>query len=524
MKKLLVFVVLLAAGAGAAYHFGYLDRLIPSGLGGARLIPKDPKLLAYFRPDARELLVVQLTELDLRLSGESQAKLEQDWREFYEKTGINVSKDVDALAAADGFGVARGRFDWGKLGPYLQSQGYTLTELAGVPAAVKPLAVDVALDGNYLLAGPRAELEQAIARKQKGQGLEDSSPIVKAMDDIGWRHGVAGAVVTGSRLSSQGPADLKLPTVMGALDSTRDGFELRAVAVTTSKEEGEALHATLEVLRKTALLQMAITSQPEVRTLRNSLEQATLEVDKQGRVTGAIRVPYAMVEQASANLSAQKLAPTLQTMELADESEASAPAPSSPSATPKPPAKEDAAPSAPVTSAAVSHSLDWKPPVFGVILLVIALVTMGAASRPGMFNVLFHPLFLLPFLISTLGVFVFRWTGHSGGAFDVLALPMPEWHRFVSFPIAQTIALSAAIPMILAIISGPVTLLRRVAAGLAVGFSAYLAAKALGGASLPLIPPAYTVIWYAGNAVAALLLARLTIPPRRGKQSAAPPR
>jgi uncharacterized membrane protein len=78
--------------------------------------------------------------------------------------------------------------------------------------------------------------------------------------------------------------------------------------------------------------------------------------------------------------------------------------------------------------------------------------------------------------------------------------------------------------MLVAVISGPVSLLRRVAAGLAVGFSAYLAAKALGGASLPLIPPAYTVIWYAANAVAALLLARLTIPPRRGKQSATPGR
>jgi hypothetical protein len=101
---------------------------------------------------------------------------------------------------------------------------------------------------------------------------------------------------------------------------------------------------------------------------------------------------------------------------------------------------------------------------------------------------------------------------------------MPEWYRFVSFPVAQTVALSAAIPILLAIISGPVSLLRRVAAGLAVGFSAYLAAKALGGGSLPLIPPAYTVIWYAGNAVAALLLARLTIPPRHSKQSAAPRR
>jgi hypothetical protein len=101
---------------------------------------------------------------------------------------------------------------------------------------------------------------------------------------------------------------------------------------------------------------------------------------------------------------------------------------------------------------------------------------------------------------------------------------MPEWYRFLSFPVAQTIALSAAIPILVAIISGPVSLLRRVAAGFAVGFSAYLAAKALGGASLPLIPPAYTVIWYAGNAVAALLLARLTIPPRRSKQAAAPGR
>jgi hypothetical protein len=515
MKKLLVFVVLLAAGAGAAYHFGYLDRLLPSGLGGARLIPKDPKLLSYFKPDARELLVVNLTELDFRLSGDSQAKLEQDWREFHEKTGIDVRKDVDALAGADGLGVARGRFDWGKLGPSLQSQGYTLTQVGGVPAAVKQLASDVALDGSYLLVGPRAELEQAIARKQKGQGLGDGSPIVKALDEIGWRHGLVGGVVTGSRLSSQGPADLKLPTVMGALDSTRDGFELRAVAVTTSKEEGEALHATLEVLRKTALLQMAITSQPEVRTLRDSLERATLEVDKQGRVTGAIRVPYALMDQASANLSSGNLAPkTLQAMELASESEDSAPT-SPPAVTPPP---------APAPSAAVSHSLDWKPPVFGVILLVIALVTMGAATRPGMFNVLFHPLFLLPFLVATLGVFVLRWTGHSGGAFDVLALPMPEWYRFLSFPVAQTIALSAAIPMLVAIISGPVSLLRRVAAGLAVGFSAYLAAKALGGAELPLIPPAYTVIWYAGNAVAALLLARLTIPPRRSKQSAAPGR
>lgn len=528
MKKLLVFVVLLAAGAGAAYHFGYLDRWIPK-LGGERLIPKDEKLLAYFKPDARELLVVQLTELDLRLSADAKAKLEQNGRELYEKTGINLSKDLDAFAGADGLAVVRGRFDWSKLGAYLQSQGYTLTEMGGVPGAVKAHAVDVALDGSYLLAGPRAEVELAIARKRDGQGLGSSSPIVKAIDEMGWRHGLVGGVVSGSRLSSQGPGDLKLQTALGALDSTREGYEVRAMALTGSKEEGEALHAILETLRKTALLQMALTSQPELRTLRDSLEKATLEVDAKGRVTGAISFPYALVDQASANVSQAQLPSTLQALELANEGDDSVPTRLPPSATsPKPDSKEEATTkpatesSAPVASATVSQRLDWKPPVFGVILLVLALVTMGAASRPGMFNVLFHPLFLLPFLVATVGVFVFRFTGQSGGAFDVLTLPMPEWHRFVTVPLAQTVALSAAIPMLLAIVSGPVALLRRFAAGLAIGFSAYLVTKAIAGTAVPLIPAAYTVIWFAGNALAALLLARLTIPPRRAKQSSSP--
>lgn len=49
------------------------------------------------------------------------------------------------------------------------------------------------------------------------------------------------------------------------------------------------------------------------------------------------------------------------------------------------------------------------------------------------------------------------------------------------------------------------------------GFSAFLAVKALAHPALPLIPPAYTLYWYAGNALAALLLARLNLPLRRAK-------
>ncbi|HEX8537796.1 MAG TPA: hypothetical protein VF664_10065, partial [Cystobacter sp.] len=174
MKKLLVFVVLLAVGAGAAYHFGYLDRL-GAWWPRTRLIPKDPALLAYFGPDTRELMLVQATELDFRLSGESQEKFEREVKDFQAKTGINTRRDVDAIASTLGLGVVRGYFDWSRLSVYLQSEGYTLTELGGVPAAVKPQAADLALDGRYLLIGPRGELEQALSRKRKDQGLGNDS-------------------------------------------------------------------------------------------------------------------------------------------------------------------------------------------------------------------------------------------------------------------------------------------------------------------------------------------------------------
>ncbi len=232
-------------------------------------------------------------------------------------------------------------------------------------------------------------------------------------------------------------------------------------------------------------------------------------------------IPYAVAGQASSNLSPSKLANAAGTLDM--QKEVDLPAGSAPPPVPSPQPTTGSGASGAVTPVvAAPYTPDWKPPVFGLFLLVLALVTKGAKERPGLFNVLLHPLFLVPFLVSTLGVFVFRWTGHSGGAFDILARPMPEWHRFLSLEVAQPVALSAAVPMLFAIISGPVALLRRFAAGLGVGFSAYLAVMAMAGTSLPLIPPAYTLYWYAGNAVAALLMARLTLPSRHSGKAAAP--
>jgi hypothetical protein len=507
MKKVWVFAVLLAIAAGAAYHFGYLTRWWQ----GPRFIPKDAALLAYFRPDTSEWLLVQATRLDLRVSGESQPQLAQKLQELHANTGIDVRRDVDALAVSLGLAAVRGRFDWEKLSAHLQAQGYALTELGGVPAAVKSEAVDVALDGRYLLLGPQGELEQALARKRKGEGLGDGSRMVKALDEVGWEHAMLGGLVASPFLSIlEEIVGLRAESLLGVLDLNAEGAEVRGLASTNGRIQAELLRAALEVARKALLLGAALDGSPESRTLRASLEAATLETDAQGRVRGTLRLPSTLADQASANLSQYSVPEPLQKwlklLEGSIPAGAGAPGTS--------PASAVASPAPPAVG---WGGLDWKPPVLGLVLLVAALVTMGARTRPGMFNILFHPLFLLPFLVATLGVFVFRWTGHAGGAFDVLALPMPEWHRFVPYPVAQTVALSAAVPLVFALLSALARFLRPFATGLGLGFSAYLAVKALVAAPLPVIPPVHALSWYVGNAVAALVIARLALPPRRAK-------
>lgn len=507
MKKLLVFLVLLGAAAGAAYHFGLLQRL----MGSARLIPKDSALLAYFAPDTHELMLVQATAVDARFMKQVRDKVAPKMEEFRAKTGVHLLDDVDAIALADGLGVVRGRFDWSRLSAFLQSEGYTLTQLEGVPAAVKPQAADVALDGRYLLMGPQNLLAQAIARKRQGQGLDNGSSVVKAMEEIGWKHYVVGAVVPGSRLAELQPKGMgKELSLLGSLDMNAEEAELRGVLVTGDPAKGEEIRKDLEKGRQFLLALEGLNSRPETAALRDVLTKATLEANAEGRVLGIMRFPYSLADPAFASLSNYEPPDTKSLLHL--RSEPDAPAVSGqPPASPIPPA------TTPAVSSATPLALDWKPPVLGLLLLALALGTMGAQSRPGLFNVLVHPLFLLPYLLATLGVFVLRWVSHPGGALDVLALPMPEWYRLAALPELETVAVSAAPPLVLALLALPASWLRRCAAGLAMGFSAWLAVRAFASPPLPLIPPAFTLYWYAGNALVALVLARLTLPPRQAK-------
>lgn len=510
MKKLVVFLVVLAVGAGAAYHFGLLERLGLSGLR-VRLIPKDPGLLAYFTPDTQEFLLVNVTaEQHVPISKQEQEAMLRNVEKLHAKTGVDTLRDVDAIAVSAQVGVARGRFDWPRISAFLQTKGCVLTEVGGLPAALNPKDLGVVLDGHYLLAGTREGLEQALARKRQGQGLTDDSAMVKAVDAIGWKHLLVAGALEGSALTRllQGVMELPARSVLFALAAPKEGIEMLSLADTGDAQLAEALKAKLEGLRAMALVRSTFDTSPEARGAREVLEKATLEADARGRLRGTLRIPYALVEQASSRMSDPQVQKAL------DDLDAALDAPGSTVPGQTPPAPGVTSPS-PGGTLATPLALDWKAPVLGVLLLAFVLMTMGAPSRPGLFNVLLHPLFLLPFLLATLGVFFLRWTGHTGGALDVLAQPLPEWHQLVSFPVAQPVTLSAALPLVFALLALAAPWLRPFAAGLGMGFASFLGVKALVGTPLALVPPALLVTWYMGNAVACLVLARIAMPSRR---------
>ena len=96
-------------------------------------------------------------------------------------------------------------------------------------------------------------------------------------------------------------------------------------------------------------------------------------------------------------------------------------------------------------------------------------------------------------LMGTAGLFFLSWFGLpslpiAGRAFSILATPVPEWGGSVLGSRFSLITLSAALPMALVFFGLPFYGLRRLLAGLSIGFSAFLVNAAWNGASVSFLP------------------------------------
>jgi serine protease len=123
----------------------------------------------------------------------------------------------------------------------------------------------------------------------------------------------------------------------------------------------------------------------------------------------------------------------------------------------------------------------WPPLWWALVLLALVLLTLGRRARPGYFNLLLKPSFLVPLVLATVGAFFARslFGGASGSAGDVVnavSLPIPDWERIIfgRGKLANPLFYSAIIPMVLSFFAIKFRGLRPAIGGLAIGFAGFL--------------------------------------------------
>lgn len=156
---------------------------------------------------------------------------------------------------------------------------------------------------------------------------------------------------------------------------------------------------------------------------------------------------------------------------------------------------------------------NWKVFGWGAGLLAFVLLTLGRKERPGYLNVLVTPGFLVPMLLTTVGVFFVQSFASPNAITTAITLPIPDWLNRIIFgrgSLANPLVYSAALPIVLSLFAIKFKGMRAMVGGLAIGFAAILGYSAWANApALAWMPFTFLAIpWLAGNALVCLFLAR----------------
>ncbi|WP_342374259.1 S8 family peptidase [Myxococcus stipitatus] len=158
----------------------------------------------------------------------------------------------------------------------------------------------------------------------------------------------------------------------------------------------------------------------------------------------------------------------------------------------------------------------WSPLYWALGLLAFVLLTLRGRERPGYLNALLRPAFLVPLVLSTVGVYFVRvWfagtEGVAGQVTQMISLPIPDWERIIfGRGAVNPLFYSALIPIIVSLPAIGWKGLRPAVGGLALGFAGFLAYSAWAGApALSWMPFAFLAKpWLGINTVICLVVAR----------------
>lgn len=176
-------------------------------------------------------------------------------------------------------------------------------------------------------------------------------------------------------------------------------------------------------------------------------------------------------------------------------------------------AQGDQAPGASEAAAFAFPPIRWGLLAWAAGLLAFVLLTLGRKERPGYLNVLTSPGFLVPMLLSTVGVFIVQWAASPSELTTALVLPLPDWLNRIIFgrgSLANPLVYSALLPLVGSIVAIRKKALRPVVGGAAIGFAAILGYAAWAHApALAWLPFTFLAVpWLVGNAIVCLFIAR----------------
>jgi serine protease len=159
------------------------------------------------------------------------------------------------------------------------------------------------------------------------------------------------------------------------------------------------------------------------------------------------------------------------------------------------------------------RATNWKVFGWGAGLLAFVLLTLGRKERPGYLNVLATPGFLVPMVLTTVGVFFVQSFVAPNALTTAITLPIPDWLNRIIFgrgSLANPLVYSAALPIVLSLFAVKFKGMRAMVGGLSIGFAAILGYSAWANApGLSWLPFTFLAIpWLAVNALVCLFLAR----------------
>jgi hypothetical protein len=294
LGSVLVLVVGLSIGV-VAYYGGVSGKVFGAAPGSddLRYIPEDAAVVAY--ADVRQVMTSELRQRLRQMPGQS----DEGRKDFSDKTGIDIERDIDSVVAGvgpraaagdstSGLLLARGRFDAARIEQFGKTNGAAVSDYKGQrimthragaahdesQSAEGEMAVAF-LEPGLVAIGSATAVRRAIDQKVgRGRSVADNPDMISHVNDL--RDGSLWAVGRFDAITSQAhlPAEVssRIPPITWFSASGRINGGLHAVLKAQTNDEPAANNLRDIVRGFIALAKMQAGSKPEAQALWPNIE------------------------------------------------------------------------------------------------------------------------------------------------------------------------------------------------------------------------------------------------------------